>query len=90
MSHPDPWSPGTHDETHAANPKWNWRSPAGTAIAALAAAVALYLVAWHWQHTLGVLPYLFLLACPLMHLFMHRGHRHGSSRADGAPDHDPR
>jgi hypothetical protein len=23
---------------------------------------------------LGWLPYLLLLACPLMHLFMHRGH----------------
>ena len=29
-------------------------------------------------HVLGVLPYLLLLACPLMHLFMHHGHgRHG-------------
>ena len=26
-----------------------------------------------------LLPYLFLLACPLMHLFMHHGHEaHGS------------
>ena len=28
----------------------------------------------HRAHVLGVLPYLFLLACPLMHLFMHHGH----------------
>lgn len=27
----------------------------------------------------GILPYLLLLACPLMHLFMHRGHsKHGN------------
>ncbi|MGW5837864.1 DUF2933 domain-containing protein [Methylorubrum extorquens] len=28
------------------------------------------------------LPYLLLLACPLMHHFMHRGHRH-DVRRDG-------
>lgn len=31
----------------------------------------------HSAHLLGALPYLFLLACPLMHLLMHRGHHHG-------------
>ena len=34
----------------------------------------------HTAHFLGVLPYLILLACPLMHLFMHHGqggHQHG-------------
>ena len=25
-------------------------------------------------HLLGALPYLFILACPLMHIFMHHGH----------------
>lgn len=28
----------------------------------------------HKAHVLGVLPYLILLLCPLMHFFMHRGH----------------
>lgn len=28
----------------------------------------------HRAHLLGILPYLILLACPLMHLFMHHGH----------------
>lgn len=28
----------------------------------------------HRAHVLGILPYLFLLACPLMHLFMHHDH----------------
>jgi hypothetical protein len=37
----------------------------------------------HKAHFLGILPYLFLLSCPLMHLFMHRGHEsHGQD-----PDH---
>lgn len=34
----------------------------------------------HKAHFLGALPYLFLLACPLMHVFMHRDHgRHSDS-----------
>lgn len=31
----------------------------------------------HRVHLLGLLPYLVLLLCPLMHLFMHGGHHHG-------------
>lgn len=36
----------------------------------------------HLDGLLGYLPYLFLLACPLLHVFMHRGHRH---HAPGRP-----
>jgi len=43
------------------------------ALYALAAAFVLY---WHWRHVLDALPFLVVLACPLMHLFMHHGHRH--------------
>jgi len=35
---------------------------------------AFFLLSEHRAHLLGVLPFLLLLACPLMHLFMHRGH----------------
>ncbi|OHC60728.1 MAG: hypothetical protein A3H93_11615 [Rhodocyclales bacterium RIFCSPLOWO2_02_FULL_63_24] len=38
---------------------------------------AFYLWTGHRAHLLGVLPFLLLLACPLMHLFMHGGHGHG-------------
>ena len=31
----------------------------------------------HRAHLLGILPYLILLACPLMHMFMHHGHDEG-------------
>lgn len=35
----------------------------------------------HRAHVLGLLIWLLLLACPLMHVFMHRGHgHHGGSR----------
>lgn len=42
----------------------------------LFAIAAAALVIDHRAHLFGVLPYLLLLACPLMHLFMHHGHRH--------------
>lgn len=41
----------------------------------------------HWGHIFGLSPYLLLLACPLMHLFMHHGHhKHGDSDHD-QPEH---
>ncbi len=37
---------------------------------------AVLLIAEHRLHVLGYLPWLILLACPLMHVFMHHGHGH--------------
>lgn len=37
---------------------------------------AVLLIVEHRLHVLGYLPWLILLACPLMHVFMHRGHGH--------------
>ena len=36
---------------------------------------AFFLRTEHRAHLFGALPFLFLLACPLLHLFMHGGHR---------------
>lgn len=44
----------------------------------------LLLVTEHRAHVLGVLPWLLLLACPLMHLFMHGGHGHHHGHRTGA------
>jgi hypothetical protein len=46
---------------------------------ALAAIGLVLLIIDHWAHVFGVLPYLILLACPLMH-FLHRGHGHGGHK----------
>jgi hypothetical protein len=35
---------------------------------------AYYVIAEHGAHLLAAWPLLFLLACPLIHLFMHGGH----------------
>ena len=51
-----------------------------------------FLVTEHTAHVFGVLPYLLLLLCPVMHLFMHRGHgghdghrEHASNEERGGP-----
>lgn len=48
-----------------------------TVLLVLGAIAAFFLVAEHRAHVLSYLPWLFLLACPLMHLFMHHGGDHG-------------
>lgn len=63
------------DHNHQA-PRF-WRSRAGFAWIVLAAVAGWFLWAEHRAHLLGALPYLIILACPLMHIFMHRGHHHG-------------
>lgn len=42
--------------------------------------MSYFLFTEHKDHIVPFLPYLLLLACPLMHLFMHHGHHsHGSN-----------
>ena len=48
----------------------------------LVAIVGFYVLREHWGHALGVAPYLLLLACPLMHIFMHGGHGHDHAVRD--------
>lgn len=50
---------------------------------------AFFLVTEHRAHLSGWFsywPYLLLLACPLMHLFMHGGHGHGGHGSSAASD----
>lgn len=42
------------------------------------AVAGFFLFTEHRAHALGILPYLILLACPLMHMFMHRRHGGGN------------
>jgi len=39
--------------------------------------LGFYLITEHRAHLFGALPWLILLACPFIHIFMHRGHGHG-------------
>jgi hypothetical protein len=64
------------DHEHSEPPPFR-RSPAGLTMLVAAAVGGFLLFTEHRAHVLGVLPYAFLLACPLMHMFMHHGHHHG-------------
>lgn len=57
-------------------PKSFWLTTKGVAALSLIAAVIYFLLTEHREHVFAYLPYLVFLACPLMHMFMHRGHGH--------------
>jgi hypothetical protein len=52
------------------------RSPAGIFMLVAGAVGGYYLLTEHFTHVTQAIPFLFLLACPLMHVFGH-GHGHG-------------
>ena len=64
-----------------------WRSKSGIVLLGFLAVAGFYLVTEHTAHVLGLLPFLIFLACPLMHVFMHRGghggHDHTSKHGPG-------
>ena len=51
-----------------------WASPTNIGLCLFIAVAAFFLWMEHRAHLFGILPYLILLACPFIHLFMHRGH----------------
>ena len=53
-----------------------WKSGGGVALIMLGLVVAFYFIREHWTHLGQTWPYLLLLLCPAMHLFMHGGHHH--------------
>ncbi len=60
-----------------------WRSAPGIVLIGFGLVAAFFLVTEHRAHLFGALPWLLLLACPLMHLFMHHGHHgHGEQQHD--------
>ena len=52
----------------------SWRLPLWLGFCIFLASAVFFLWEEHRAHILGVLPYAVLLLCPLIHLFMHRGH----------------
>ena len=50
------------------------RSPAGLAMLSFLGVATFLLLVEHRSHIFGVLPYLLLLACPLLHFFGHGAH----------------
>ncbi|MBR9910224.1 MAG: DUF2933 domain-containing protein [Gammaproteobacteria bacterium] len=61
-----------------------WLTPKGLAALGLIGAASYFLLVEHRQHVWQFLPFLILLACPFMHLFMHGGHgEHGGHGGHG-------
>jgi hypothetical protein len=58
-----------------------WRSRAGLACLVFIGVAAFYLLTEHTAHVFGYLPYVLILLCPLMHIFMHGGHGGGDEHA---------
>jgi len=67
--------------------RFRWKSPSGIALLGFLAIAAFFLLTEHRAHLLGVLPYLLLALCPLMHIF-HHGHsdHHGSDKSNQRRD----
>ncbi|WP_137937340.1 DUF2933 domain-containing protein [Chitinivorax sp. B] len=55
------------------------------------AVAAFFLLTEHTAHVMGILPYLLLAACPLMHLFMqrhHGGHHDANGKSSPSQEQD--
>ena len=51
-----------------------WRSRYAIGLVVFGAIAMYFLLSEHRAHFISALPFLLLLACPLMHIFMHGGH----------------
>lgn len=51
-----------------------WLTWQGLCVLGLGAAMLFFLLTEHTAHTLYALPWAIFLLCPIMHLFMHKGH----------------
>lgn len=72
--------PRKNDPAYRKGGSWLF-SRAGIATLVALPILGLLIFTGHGLHLLGGLPYLLILACPLMHFFMHGGqgkHRHSS------------
>ena len=74
--------------THDPAPGPFWRSRFGIGWLVLAAVAGWFLWTEHRAHLFGALPWLVVLACPLMHVFMHRGHGHRDAHDGKEPSDD--
>ena len=61
------------------------RTPTGVTVIGFALVAAFFVLREQWGHVLGFAPYLLLVACLLIHLFMHggHGHHHGGAPRSG-------
>lgn len=73
-----------NDHSGQGTPPSFWSSRYAIGLIVIGAIAGYFLLTEHLAHVVGALPVLLLLACPLMHVFMHHGHR-GHGRHHGDP-----
>ena len=66
----------THQHEGQDAPPRFWSSRYAIGMLVIGGVAAYFLLTEHLAHVVGALPLLLLLACPLMHVFMHGGHSH--------------
>ena len=54
------------------------KSRTNIALLAFIGIAGYFLITEHWAHIVQALPYLLVLGCVVMHLFMHGSHGHGN------------
>jgi hypothetical protein len=79
----------THDHAHhgqtGARKGSFFSSRANIVLIGFLAIAGYFLITEHYAHIVPFLPWLLLLACPIMHLFMHGGHHGHDQTSDNAP-----
>ena len=81
--------PAGHEAEPGVEPRQSgfWTSKTGLVTIAFLLIAGFFLLSEHRAHALGFLPFLLLAACPLLHMFMHRGHGgHGSHGTNPSAD----
>jgi hypothetical protein len=84
-----------HDHLqHNSEPQSFWSSRYLIGLIVFGAIATYFLLSEHRAHFFGALPFLLLLACLLMHFFMHGGHGHNhgdpSAKAPPGPSQPPK
>jgi hypothetical protein len=84
-----PMGNGHEEHHHGANSSGSssfWRSKTAIGVGVFLVIGAFLLTSEHRAHVFGFLPYLLLLACPLLHVFMHGRHgKHGGHQSETKP-----
>ena len=79
-----------HNDHDTPAPEQSWLfSRTGIATILVVSVLGFLVYEGHGAHLLGYAPFLLILACPLMHIFMHGGHGghggHGDHQEEDAP-----
>lgn len=77
-------------ETRLNTERESFRLPLWLGFCVFLAIAAFFLWEEHAAHVFGALPYLLLLLCPFVHLFMHRGHGDHRAGNDAHSNHSPK